>query len=545
MRATIPESALPTSLAADNRLTTIYTTHVLFPKLGPLAAQRYTQQYARVVRDYAAAVELVMAARDFRETYGKPVAVPAPPPPGSVEDLRLEPPLAGRSAYFSRYMAGLATFSSARVKEARGTRAGGSRFARFEAGGVWPSEVEEVLREQPELDVSETGRLIIQPIAPEHFIARISTRARGEEWAGSGRIVVDGSTVEAETTSAAEGYALATILHGLARPNVVMADMLALGLVNASGTWLGDELANAADVVAELAARLDAQAGGVAVRERELRVLIERATALLETLGVTGSALLARIEETVPVRRGVYRYVVWKGDLLNTLDPSIVPLPDDTVIVGSREWAFSRTERLSIEVGTPTFRGPFATDAVSPASELVTSESSLQEVVAFSEETSGRASSRTSETATFNSSTFRQALSHMAEEGVNDEAAFSQDTTLFESLRERKREAIDRTLTQISINNERRTAVVGRTVTSTARSYTTRGKDVRYATTEVSFQVAAPIDVEIRLEDVGLVWCPRMPSPFMALHQVINALEDRGSAGLPAPEPGDRPGASA
>ena len=52
------------------------------------------------------------------------------------------------------------------------------------------------------------------------------------------------------TTSAAEGYALATILHGLARPNVVVADMLALGLVNASGTWLGDELANAADVVA-------------------------------------------------------------------------------------------------------------------------------------------------------------------------------------------------------------------------------------------------------------------------------------------------------
>ena len=46
---------------------------------------------------------------------------------------------------------------------------------------------------------------MIQPIAPEHFIARISTRARGEESAGSGRIVVDGSTVEAETTSAAEG----------------------------------------------------------------------------------------------------------------------------------------------------------------------------------------------------------------------------------------------------------------------------------------------------------------------------------------------------
>ena len=157
----------------------------------------------------------------------------------------------------------------------------------------------------------------------------------------------------------------------------------------------------------------------------------------------------------------------------------------------------------------------------------MTSESSIQEVVAFREEASGRASTRVSETATFNSSTFRQALSHMAEEGVNNEAAFSQDTTLFESLRERRREAIDRTLTQISSNNEQRTGFVGRTVTSTARSYTTRGKDETYATTEVSFQVAAPIDVEVRLEDVGLVWCPRIPSPFIALHGLIYAFEEQ------------------
>ena len=527
MRASVPGSALPTELAADNRLTTIYSTHVLFPKLGPLAAQRYTHQYARVVRDYAAAVELVVAAREFAETYGKPAAVPLPPPPGTIEDLRLQPPLSGRVAYFSRYLSGLAPFSAARVREHTRPSDDGLRVARFEARAVQPSEVDEILRDPPELDVTDNGRVVIQPIGPEHLIARSSTRTRGEIWTGSDTLVVDGATVETETTNAAEGYALASILHGLARPNVVIADMLALGLVNEFGAWLGSDLADAADPVSELATQLADQAVGVSVREKELRVLIERATALLETLGVTGSALLARLKESAADRQAAFRYVVWKGDLLNTLDPSIVPLPDDTVIVGSREWAFSRTERLSIEVGTPTLRGPFATDAVAPASELVTSESSLQEVVTFQEEASGRASTRVSETATFNSSTFRQALSHMAEEGVNDEAAFSQDTTLFESLRERRREAIDRTLTQISSNNEQRTAFVGRTVTSTARSYTTRGKDETYATTEVSFQVAAPIDVEVRLEDVGLVWCPRMPSPFIALHGLIYAFEEQ------------------
>ena len=96
MRASVPGSALPTELAADNRLTTIYSTHVLFPKLGPLAAQRYTHQYARVVRDYAAAVELVVAAREFAETYGKPAAVPLPPPPGTVEDLASLPQIVGQ-----------------------------------------------------------------------------------------------------------------------------------------------------------------------------------------------------------------------------------------------------------------------------------------------------------------------------------------------------------------------------------------------------------------------------------------------------------------
>jgi hypothetical protein len=133
---------------------------------------------------------------------------------------------------------------------------------------------------------------------------------------------------------------------------------------------------------------------------------------------------------------------------------------------------------------------------------------------------------RTSESATFSSATFRQALSHMAEEGINSEAAFASDTTLFDSLRERRREAVERTLTQISSSNEQRSGVVARTVTSTARSYTTRGKDARFATTEVSFQVAAPVDVEIRLEDVGLVWCPRMRSPFIALHRLITNFED-------------------
>lgn len=555
MKATVPQSALPTQMAADNRLTTIYTTHVLIPKLGPLASQRYTRLYARLLRDYSAAVELVRLARQYRETYRKPVAIPAPPPKGNARDFRFEPAVKGGNPYRKHYLAGLVPFAGARIAEptevspvtaasssparkrvAAKRAAGGSAvsaplqapsdagLARFDAAGIWPPEVKALLSDDPRLAVSGDGRVVILPIEPQQLLGNHQNVARGKKWV---KEKVPRETVGGEAKGAAAGYALATILHGLAQPNVVIEEMLLLGMVNATGKWLGPELEEAPDVTQLLARRLAAHAGAAAsAREQELRVLIDRGVLLLHELGVTNSVLIERVKGDAKIRADVYRYVGWKVDQVGAIDPGRAPLPDDTVIVGSREWAFRRTERLSIAVGTPTLRGPFAAEAVAPASKLVLSESSLQEVVTFREQGSGSTRARVSETATFSAATFRQALSHMAEEGINSEGAFQQDTTLFDSLRERRREAVERTLTQISTNNEQRSGVVARTVTSTARSYTTRGKDPHFATTEVSFQVAAPVDVEVRLEDVGLVWCPRMRSPFIALHRLITDFED-------------------
>ncbi len=559
MKANVPESALPTQMAADNRLTTIYTTHVLFPKLGPLATQRYTRLYARLLKDLAGAVELVNSAREFATRFGKPVAIPAPPPPGNAADFRFEPVLKGGNRYLTAYVAGLVQFASARIVEGREseqqlaasplvkaaaakksaragaaaavTAAGPSPFEqqiRFDAGGVWPPEVKALLRDEPSLTVTPRGRLKIDPIGPHQLLARREAALRGKEWGKPGKRPVERETIGNEVADAAEGYALAQILHGIAQPNVVLQDLLEAGAINAAGPWLGNALNTAADPPVRIASVLVGLTGGAAdARELGLRPLITQAAVLLRDIGITGSSLLDRLGNEAALRLNVNRYLAWRVDRFGAIDPSLVPLPDDTVIVGSREWAFRRTERLSIGVGTPTLRGPFATEAVAPKSKSVTSESSLQEVVAFQEQGSGRSTARSTESATFNSATFRQALSHMTEEGINSENAFAQDTTLFDTLRERRREAIDRTLTQISSHNEQRSGVISRTVTSTARSYTTRGKDEKFATTEVSFQVAAPVDVQVRLEDVGLVWCPRMRAPFLALHRLIADYEDQ------------------
>jgi hypothetical protein len=558
VKAKVPSSHLPIQMATDNRLTTIYSTHVLIPKLGPIATQRYARLYAKLLKDVAQAVELVLAAQAYAGKYDNPVALPAAPPPANRRDFSFGPVLGAGDPYYTHYMVGLQSFASPKPHEIQrkagrsptgdigapavttasalrsSDRAASTKTlrqglldpegndigkVRFAAAGVWPIEVTRTLRDTPQLEVAPSGRLIVDALAPRQYLADDALRERALKWLEPGAKLVDAKTVKKEVADSAAGLALAQILHGIAQPNAVLEDLLAAGAINATGRWLGTALAKARDVPAVIA---DIRAGSITkARAAGLRPLIVQALELLLGLGADGTHLLARLRAASSLRDKLFGYIAWRVDQLGALDPGLAPLPDDTVIVGSREWAFRRTERLSIGVGTPTLRGPIAAEAVAPASKLVLSESSVQEVVSFREQGSSRSRTRSSESASFSGATFRQALAHMAEEGINNEQAFSQQTTLFDSLRERRREAIERTLTQVSASNESRSSSATRTVSSQSRSYTTRGKDEVHATTEVAFQVAAPVDVQVRLEDVGLVWCPRLQSPFIALHKLI------------------------
>jgi hypothetical protein len=559
MKAQVPAANLPTRMAVDNRLTSIYSTHVLIPKLGPIATQRYTKLYARLLKDLAAALELIHAAQAYAKTYRKPVAIPAPPAKSSQRDFRFRPLLGGGNDYQTFYIAGLLPFASPRpgnayrlaktmtngteqrsfaaskpakavAKTAAPSTADASGELQFKATHAWPTEVTQLMRNDPVFEVAD-GRMIINSITPDQYLTSGTIRQSVMQWAKTGKGIVDADSMQREVVSATTGASLAQILHGIAQPNAVIEDLLAAGALNASGRWLGKELAKAEDVPETVATLLGKYVGTISKDRRDgLDPLLEQALALLLKLGANGASLLDRLRKDAHLRARLFAYLIGRIDRLGGIDVGPTPLPDDTVIVGSREWAFRRTERLSIAVGTPTLRGPFATEAVAPASKLVLSESNVQEVVSFSTQGSTHSRTQASESANFSAATFRQALAHMSEEGINSEGAFSQETTLFDSLRERRREAIERTLTQVSSSNEQRSGTVTRSVTSQSRSYTTRGKDAVHATTEVSFQVAAPVDVEVRLEDVGLVWCPRLPSPFIALHRLITEHEQESRA---------------
>ena len=78
-------------------------------------SQRYTRLDARLLKDLAASVELVSAARSFAQTFRKPVAIPAPPTPANAPDFRFEPVVKGGDPYLKYYIAGLLPFASARI----------------------------------------------------------------------------------------------------------------------------------------------------------------------------------------------------------------------------------------------------------------------------------------------------------------------------------------------------------------------------------------------------------------------------------------------
>ena len=512
------------------------------------------------------AAELVQAARSYESKYGQPVAIPAPPPPAQKKDLRFRHPLMLASDYRTHYLAGLSAFaspkpeallrgvnrataqasraaansaasarSSGATKATAGAVAPAARLApeandvgkaHFVATGVWPATVTRLLRDEPLLEIEPDGRLVVQPLGPREYLSLTALRAQEATWTKPGAKAVPAATVRKEVDESARGFELAQILHGIAQPNAVIEDLLATKAIEPNGPWLGKTLRNAADSLDAISRILVEGDTAAKPRVDAIGPLIAQALAqLLAALGPSGQAQLQRLRQPSALQARLFAYIVNRVDRLGGIDPGLTPLPDDTVIVGSREWAFRRTERLSVAVGTPTLRGPFATEAVAPASKLVLSESSLQEVVSFREEGTARSRSSARESASFSASTFRQALAHMSEEGINSEGAFSQETTLFDTLRERRRETIERTLTQISRSNEQRSGSASRSVTSQARSYTTRGKDAVHATTEVLFQVAAPVEVQVRLEDVGLVWCPRLASPFIALHRLVTEHE--------------------
>lgn len=306
------------------------------------------------------------------------------------------------------------------------------------------------------------------------------------------------------------------ILMGIGQDNVAMADLYRLGKMNASHKIFDSSL----EVADPLPALLETLGASIAPQQARLaarRPLFDQAVAGLDEREGTG--LQARLRASPRLGQLLHAYGLAKLDQLSRwqiqdADPA-------------REWAMQRHEELRLHLGSPVLRGPIRASAVSPRSKRTTTQTQtavLEESFGQSTRDSTRA---TTSTVLVTASAFESRLDNMTDSGISSESAFSSETTLLETLKQERRAMVEAVGREISKEIETSTSTSVRRTSGFSDEYMTEGKDPKLATTELEYQVVVPVAASVHLRDVGAVWCPRIDSPFRALHAHIIDYEQQ------------------
>ncbi|WP_439182719.1 hypothetical protein [Carboxylicivirga taeanensis] len=548
MKTSIPQSVIPESIDSPNALTTYYTTNVLYPKIGPLAVNRYVKLIARLLKDYAASVHLIELVKAYKEQFGKNVRVLEQPAAWLREELVFQPLLGSSDNYLNAFVVDLSAFRSPHTGSKADFRTGdkpaaGSAGSPNESIGTGRSIP--VVRAHPVIitstrlgnesiraisDIKEgelelmNSRIVARPITREELTeanAAFSSLHTGEG------LRLKAGEAQAIVKSQERAYKLGNILHGLSQVNAVMPDLIENEIIRTKGELVEASLFREADYLLKTAQKLAHQFQVTLNRLKEISRLIDQAFAYLLGLGAAEKGLFKLYKTNAAFKKQVQLYIIGKLDKAKIIDNALLPLPGESALAQSREWAFQRQEKLQLFIQKPVFRGPFSAVSVSPNSELTISETHFSSQFISSGQAQGTAVNQLTERGVFSSDRFRSELSNMTESGEMDENSFSSEATLLNTLRERRRETIDLTLTNISRENEERTLSAYEVGRNASKNYTTKGKDPDFATTELSFQVVTPVDVKVSLEAVNLVWAPHIPSPFISLHRIIRRRKQR------------------
>lgn len=201
------------------------------------------------------------------------------------------------------------------------------------------------------------------------------------------------------------------------------------------------------------------------------------------------------------------------------------PLFEEETFSVTREWAFQRYETIDMGLGKPVLRGPVNAMPVAPKSKLTISEHETKTILDEYSHASIQGKKTGFSNTTISTDRYQQALDNLSEYGISDESSFANENTLRSTLSEQRRTTIDRVSQEIS--SEVQEGFRLSTVHSNSRSteYATEGKDSKLATTELKFQVVVPTHVKVLLNDIAVAWCPRVISPFIKLHGVVQDYE--------------------
>ncbi len=536
MKALIPKTVLPETIAEPNALVSYYSTNVLYPKIGPLAVNRQVKIIARLLRDYAATINLVGITKDYEKKYGNPVQILQQPKVWLKEEIVFEPILNNKNNYLKSFVVELSEFRSpsngissiSEMSKSANTRNDIANNDRLPSTRIHPIVVSGGSRGNSTInavsDIKEgelflvKDRVVAKPLSVEFMMKREDLDIQLDE---REPVQIKKSDLVKMADAQERAFKLGNIMHGLSQVNAIIPEMMESNLINVKGNLLNETLRNSQNFHEKIADILADRFEVDNNRLKKIASLIDQAIAYLKALGLEDNDFIKKYGSNVNFRKKVQKFIIGKIDKVKPIDNKRIPLPDESDVMKSREWAFKRNEKLELFIKKPVLKGPFNAEAVSPNSELTITESQFESQFESSNTAQSTAVNRSDEQSVFTSDRFKQELSNMTESGVMDENSFNNESTLLETLRERRRETINRTLANISSENESQLSrgyIRGR---NASRSYLTKGKDPEFATTELSFQVVTPVDVKISLESINLVWAPHIPSPFIGLHRIV------------------------
>lgn len=301
-----------------------------------------------------------------------------------------------------------------------------------------------------------------------------------------------------------------TVLAGFSKDNAVVSALVRDGVL-----FGGERVASAQLISAPIRSQVATMVNS-AMRSRGSRRPLEH-----RELALSMTETLLRDNKVLKPYAGLLVKPVDTviGDFLDIHE--ILAPADEIAIVNSCEWAFLRQERITLDLGRPVFRGPLSLTSVAPKSEWKLTQTQSR----VTKSGTRTLASSQDELTQYNSikEEVQDKLGILFDYGSNLGATMSEQGFTQDSMKNEKRSRVESALRAVSEQNSA-LAMTSETVsTSQISEYRTEGKDAKYATSELSFEVVSPVAVKHYLDDVSAVWAPRIPNPFAALRANLDA----------------------
>lgn len=527
METQIPDEALPVDLDRDNRLSSYYTTLTLFPFPGPVAFKNRIDFVSVIIIDFWLTVEVLEGIIRWENEFGQSFELPPVAPDWLGAEIQFDRRQTGVRAGLIRRTRPFSPKHPATVHPGAIDRIRVGTGALKAGVDAIKSVLENAPDGEVQVSVDQFGRLRLDPSGSlgglyDQWLTpggSLTAALAGATAAKPARM--DAQLLQKELHAQQRAYQQADALHALAKAGLAVSSLLDGKHIQMSGSLLSDGLKQVATNSGKLVEFLNEQY--TLIDDSELEVADDYLKLVAPKLEARGFASVVQQFGKQDFRRQAQRYVAGAyaryrpNGLAKLLSKNSLAPTDD------REWAFQRTERLDLFPEKAVFRGPVSTQSVAPNSELSRSRQTVFSEGSVRSTRSLRSAERLSGETNTIGRRLGFALNNLTESSIQKEAEFTGTGTLLSTLSDRRRSIVESVIDRVSTENEAQSAQFSGVESTASDSYIARGIDDDQATTEVAFQVVSPVQVEVRLEDIGLVWCPRVFEPFIGL---LNRLRD-------------------